>query len=137
MHEVIDSINLILRNAPVGGEDDALEIRWWIRSVIVSIIHYKAEHERAKCMGILPTTTMSMLVLSKYLSSENVQHSYGKLRVRGVQIRTDTELFRNHCEVNVNVFLVAGDQSKLAIEGSFARHSKLECRCSCSCSLIQ
>ncbi len=59
-------------------------------------------------MVILPT----MLVLSEYLSSENVQHSYGKLRVRGVQIRIDTELFRNHCEVNV--FLIAGDQGKLA-----------------------
>ena len=37
----------------------------------------------AKSMVTLPT----MFVLSEYWSSENGQHIYGKLRVRGVQIR--------------------------------------------------
>ena len=37
----------------------------------------------AKCMVTLTT----MFVLSEYLTPENVQHSSGKLRVRGVQIR--------------------------------------------------
>ena len=39
--------------------------------------------KQAKCMVSLTT----MFVLSEYLTSEYVQHSSGKLRVRGVQIR--------------------------------------------------
>ena len=73
----------------------------------------------AKCM----VTLASMLVLSEYLSSENVQHSYGKLRVRGVQIRIVPELFRNHCEVNV--FLVAEEQGKLGEGATFGVILKL------------
>jgi hypothetical protein len=38
-------------------------------------------------------TLPSMFVLSKYLASENVQHIFGKLRVRGVQIRGSLAMF--------------------------------------------
>ena len=56
-------------------------------------------------------TLASMFVLSEYLTSKDGQHSSGKLRVRGLQIRIVPEQFPNHCEVNV--FLVSGDQGKL------------------------
>ena len=44
-------------------------------------------------------TLASMFVLSEYLASENVQHSFGKLRVRGVQIRGVPGNVLNRCEM--------------------------------------
>ena len=53
----------------------------------------------AKCRISLASRS----VLSEYLTSENVQHSFGKLRVRGVQIRTVSEALWNHCEVKCDL----------------------------------
>ena len=62
-------------------------------------------------------TLASMFVLSEYLTSKDGQHSSGKLRVRGLQIRIVPEQFPNHCEVNV--FLVSEDQGKLGKRATF------------------
>jgi len=46
-------------------------------------------------------TLSSKSVLSEYWSSKVGQHSYGKLRVRGVQIRGDLSKVLNRCDVYV------------------------------------
>ena len=50
-------------------------------------------HSTAKSMVTLPT----MFVLIEYWSSENGQDIYGKLRVRGVQIRAVLSFVLNCC----------------------------------------
>jgi hypothetical protein len=55
----------------------------------------------------LPLVAKSMVslaskyVLSEYWSSGSVEHSSGKLRVRGVQIQGVPGKVSNHCDVNV------------------------------------
>ena len=46
-------------------------------------------------------TLASKSVLSEYWSSKVGQYSYGKLRVRGVQIRGDLSKVLNRCDVYV------------------------------------
>mmetsp|Transcript_23451 Transcript_23451/g.33496 ORF Transcript_23451/g.33496 Transcript_23451/m.33496 type:complete len:304 (-) Transcript_23451:327-1238(-) len=73
--EEVDSISQILPTVPAGGGwdvgDKAVTIRRWIRSVLIKIIHYKAQHQRlldedvaSSLQLVLPDDIMRNYVLS-------------------------------------------------------------------------